>query len=315
MKSTKGQLVNPYALTSEANLQTLVENRSVFSMAHCEMNVYETYQPSERVNLRFPDLVYTAMLRGKKVMHLFDDRHHFDYLPGESVIMPSNEEMVIDFPEASFETPAQCIALAIEESTIRETVDILNEKFGKADENDAWHIRTDQFHIHNTQEISFTIDRLMRLARETSPVKDVFVNMAIQELLLRLMQTQARGLIFENYKALSSSSRFAAVVAYVQANLYDTVTVDKLADIACMSKPHFFRSFKREFGLTPADYVIRERMKLAQKLLLDPQSSVSDVCYRMGFQSVAYFCTLFKKHTGVSPGKFRQPPAGGRPGK
>lgn len=295
-----------YDLTPEGKLQTLVENRSVFTMAHCEMNVFETYQPSERVNLQFSDLVYTAMLRGKKVMHLFGDKHHFDYLPGESVIVPSNEAMVIDFPEASQATPAQCIALAIDENKIRETLEILNDKYGKANERDSWRLSSHQFHIHNTKEISFTLDRLMRLAHESNPVKDVFVNMAIQELLLRLMQTQARGLIFENYKVLSSSNRFARVVEFVQEHLHENLTVEKLSDVACMSKPHFFRSFKREFGMSPVEYVIRERMRQAQKMLQESKNSVSDVCYRLGFQSVNYFCTLFKKHVGVSPGKFRQ---------
>ncbi len=297
---------SPYSLTPEGKLQTLVENRSVFTMEHCEMNVFETYQPSERVNLRFSDLVYTTMLRGKKVMHLFEDKHHFDYLPGESVILPSNETMVIDFPDASPDTPAQCIALAIDEGKIRETLEILNNRFGKADEKDSWSLSSDQFHIHNTKEISYTIDRLMRLAQESNPVKDVFVNMAIQELLLRLMQTQARGLIFDNYKVLSSSSRFARVVEFVQEHLHEPLTVGKLSDVACMSKPHFFRSFKREFGISPVDYIIRERIKQARILLQESKNSVSDVCYSLGFQSVNYFCTLFKKHVGVSPGKFKQ---------
>ncbi len=302
---------DPYHLTPAGKLQTLVENRSVFTMEHCEMNVFETYQPTERVSLQFPDLVYTAMLRGKKVMHLFGDRHHFDYLPGESVIMPSNETMVIDFPEASADTPAQCIALAIDEGKIKETIELLNDKFGKADEQETWNISSEQFHIHNTREISYTLDRLMRLAGETNPVKDIFVNMAIQELLLRLMQTQARSLIFENYKLLSTSRRFARVIEFVQEHLHENLTVEKLSDVACMSKPHFFRSFKQEFGLSPVDYVIRERVKQAQKMLLESKNSISDVCYRLGFQSVNYFCTLFKKHVGVSPGKFRQSqPAG-----
>jgi AraC-like DNA-binding protein len=306
MRTNKGIIPGTYELSSPSRLDSLVENRSVYSMDQCEMNVFETFQPTERFNLCFPDLVYTAMLRGKKVMRLFDEKHQFDYLPGESVIIPSNEAMVIDFPEASFETPTQCIALAIDEGKVKQTLDTLNEKFGKANENDSWSIRSDQFHIANTSEISFTLDRLMRLAQESNPVKDVFVNLAVQELLLRLMQTQARDLIFENYRALSTSNRFAAVLTYIHEHLHEVITVEKLADVACMSKPHFFRSFKREFGLTPLDYIIRERLSLARKLLQDPKNTVSDVSYRVGFQSVNYFCTLFKKHLGVSPGKFSQ---------
>src|ERR1700757_4788301 len=95
----KPQLV---PLKAEKDLRTLVENRSVYTMQHCELNVYETRQQSEKVRLVFDDMVLTTMLRGKKIMHLFGSEQ-FDYLPGESVIVPGNEEMVIDFPEANTE--------------------------------------------------------------------------------------------------------------------------------------------------------------------------------------------------------------------
>ncbi|MBC8112237.1 MAG: AraC family transcriptional regulator [Verrucomicrobia bacterium] len=292
-------------LTGERDLQTLVENRTVFAMNYCEMNLFETQQRSEKVSLRFNSLTFTAMLRGKKVMHLFGT-NHFEYLPGESVIVPESEEMVIDFPDASALKPTQCLALAIDREKIKETIDLLNEDFAKTEKNDVWQLHPEHFHLKNSSELTDTIDRLVQISQENNKAKDIFANMALQELLIRLMQTQARNLIFDNYLQYMNSHRFAYVVKFIREHLTENVTIDKLSDLACMSKAHFFRNFKREFGISPVVFIIQERLKLAKKYLSEPVLSITEAGFRAGFNNLNYFCTIFKKYEGITPKLYKQ---------
>lgn len=295
----------PQRLTPVDKLENLVENRTVFSMKDCELNIFETYRKSERISLRFDHLTYTCMLRGKKIMNLFGD-HRFDYLPGESVIVPSSQEMLIDFPEATFKTPSQCIALLIDEQSIRETLEILNEQHTKAEDKDIWAIDPQQFHIQNSFEIAKTIDRLIHISKENISSKDVLANMAVKELLIRLMQTQARNTIFQDYKKHASSNRFAFVVQYIKENITTSLKIDTLSNLACMSRPHFFRSFKQEFGITPVEFIVRERINCAKKVLKERNTSISDAASQTGFQSISYFCTVFKKFEGITPNDYKK---------
>ncbi len=139
-------------LTHPKYLQTLVENRRIFNLNNCELNVFETYQQAYHIPLTFNDLVITSMVKGKKVMHLFA-KPSFDYLPGETVIVPANETMIIDFPEAEKETPTQCIALAVDAAYVKNTLQFLNNYYNGTDEQHDWKLQFNQYHFSNDNEV------------------------------------------------------------------------------------------------------------------------------------------------------------------
>ncbi|MCC3151692.1 AraC family transcriptional regulator [Hymenobacter sp. BT770] len=287
-------------------LHSLVENRTVYSLDGFELNVFETHQAAHRVQLRLDGLALTTMLRGKKVMHL-PGRAAFDYLPGESVVVDKDELMEIDFPEACLCQPTQCLAVAIAPDTIRHTVDLLNERYPRAEAHQPWNLQQPEYaHLTNTPELTDTLGRLVAVSRTTDANKDVLASFTLQELLVRLMQTQARQLIFHDYARYLTSHRFAAVVDYIKQHLAENLSIDKLSALACMSKATFFRVFKREFGITPVEFIIRERLSEAKRLLRHPLASVAEVCMRAGFNNISYFQALFKKYEGVTPGAYKR---------
>ncbi|WP_426490439.1 AraC family transcriptional regulator N-terminal domain-containing protein [Hymenobacter sp. 102] len=296
----------PLALHQPEQLSTLVENRTVYTLEAFELNVFETHRTAHQVSLSLGPVVLTTMLQGKKVMHL-SGQPAFEYLPGESVVVGENETMVIDFPEATTEQPTQCLAVAIPTETIRHTVELLNEEFPRAETHLPWQLNTlEHAHFQNTPELTSTLERLVQLSRDTGRIKDVLAGFTIQEMLVRLMQTQARQLLFHNYQQHATSHRFAAVVQYIKQHLTEQITVEKLAELACMSKATFFRVFKRELGLTPVEYVIQERLQEAKRLLRNPLVKVADVCFRAGFNNTAYFQKIFKQYEGVTPGMYKR---------
>lgn len=301
-----GKTINPLPLTPERQLKTLVENRTAFNFNNCELNIFETHQRSERVLLNFRGVVFTAMLRGKKMVHDGQPARMVEYLPGESFVLPESAPMLIDFPEASAENPTQCIALEIDKQRIKETLTLLNERYPRLEESGPWREDWEHYHIQNTEELASTVQRLLRLPFENHVYKDVLADITLQELLVRLLQTQARTWLLEQSEPLQNRHRFAAVILFIRQHLNEAITVQQLANLACMSKPHFFRSFKQELGISPLDFVLQERVAHAKKLLQEPLLSVSEAAYQSGFNNLTHFSLQFKKQEGLTPSEYRR---------
>ncbi|HEV7279528.1 MAG TPA: helix-turn-helix transcriptional regulator [Pirellulaceae bacterium] len=84
------------------------------------------------------------------------------------------------------------------------------------------------------------------------------------------------------------------------------VTIDDLADAVCMSRHHFTRVFVKETGVSPARFLAALRMQEAKRLLLKTDSSVTDICFDVGYSSVGTFTRIFADFVGYAPVRFRQ---------
>jgi AraC-like DNA-binding protein len=247
--------------------------------------------------------VVTSMLRGKKVMHLFDDPS-FEYLPGETVVIPSRVEMKIDFPEASMHNPTQCLALAIEQTKISDTLQFLNERYPKEGNSQFWHLDYQNYFFYNNIELATTINKLIKECMSTSITKDVLADLTLQELLIRIIQTQTAKTVDEGLLT-DPKNPITHVVEFIRLNLRENISMKKLSEKAGMSTTSFYRFFRRELGMSPIEFVLNEKIKCAKKLLKNPSIQINEVCYLSGFEDSNYFIRLFKKHEGITPKQYQ----------
>lgn len=300
-----GKYLNKIDLTHPKYLQTLVENRRVFNLKNCELNVFESYQQAWRVPLTFSDFVVTSMIRGKKVMHLLN-KPSFDYLPGETVIVPADETMVIDFPEATADTPSQCMALAVDARYIHDTIQFLNNYYNSdPDHTHQWQLQFNQYHFDNDTEITDTINKIIRVCCSSDPAKNIYADLSLKELLIRLVQSQHLLQVKVESDHAGNHSRLHYVLHYINEHITDRITMDTLSRKAYLSRNAFFKWFREQFGVTPLEYINRERIKLAKQLLADSRNSITSVSHQCGFSDVNYFVRLFKKSEGITPGIYQ----------
>jgi AraC-like DNA-binding protein/ligand-binding sensor protein len=92
---------------------------------------------------------------------------------------------------------------------------------------------------------------------------------------------------------------------FVKAHLSERLSLRQVAAEVHLSPYHFCRRFGKATGMTLTEYVSRLRVERAQTLLADPFVRVSDVAFAAGFGSIPQFNEVFRKHTGMSPTKYR----------
>ena len=95
------------------------------------------------------------------------------------------------------------------------------------------------------------------------------------------------------------------------ARYAEPLDVDDLAAAAGLSRAHFSREFRREFGVSPHAYLLTRRLERAAALLRTTDHSVAEVCLDVGLQSIGSFTTSFKRAYGQTPTAYRAsfPPA------
>ena len=284
-------------------MEKLVENQTSYTLQNAEMHVFETYQQAERVVLQFEQPVLASMLQGKKVMHLGDSQD-FDFLPGESLILPADEIMQIDFPEARRDNPTRCLAMAISDEKIQEVIQQMNERRIRVDDKE-WQFVDYNFHFTNDSAIHQIIQRLLFLFTENHPSKDFFVDNMLRELIVRILQSETRKIYTEQALQLRSSNRLAFIVDYIRRHLDHPLTVETLSQKAHMSASNFHRVFKNELGISPIDFINNERIKLATSLLRDPNKKIKEIYLECGFNSLSYFNRIFKRQHQLSPREYQ----------
>lgn len=95
------------------------------------------------------------------------------------------------------------------------------------------------------------------------------------------------------------------VILSMRERLDEPLSLQDMADIACLSPFHFNRVFHQTTGLPPAQFLYALRLEAAKRLLLTTSLSVTGICYEVGYNSVGTFTSRFTHLVGLSPRHFR----------
>ena len=108
-----------------------------------------------------------------------------------------------------------------------------------------------------------------------------------------------------DYRGGLPIARLRKVEDYVGAHLAENISIEQLAELAELSPFHFSRVFKDSTGMTPLQFVIRERMLRAQQLIRETSRSLIEIALEVGYTSPSHFADVFRRTVGMAPSEFR----------
>lgn len=151
-------------------------------------------------------------------------------------------------------------------------------------------------------EIREVFDLLIREGRENLPnVEAVCLNL-FTRLQLKLQQAQGkRGTAHDQ-----SRQRFLAAKSAIDGDPTGYSSLDRLVDETGLNRPLLYSLFRRFQGVSPYQYIMRQKMHLAAQDLLGTNDLVQDVAQRVGFSDPLHFSRVFRKVHGISPAKLRR---------
>lgn len=152
--------------------------------------------------------------------------------------------------------------------------------------------------FHGGEELQ---PRFAELVRQYS-AKDLITPLRQKAMLLDLL-TQILEMIYSR-KAYCAAVK--TCMDYMEKHYAEHITLETLGQLTGYSGLHLLRLFKQDTGGTAHDYLTLVRISRAKELLPDVSRSLGEIAAACGFRSEPHFKELFKKKTGLTPGKYRK---------
>lgn len=96
------------------------------------------------------------------------------------------------------------------------------------------------------------------------------------------------------------------IKTYIDRNYSEPLSLERIGEALNISPSYLSHVFKKEYGEAPMQYLYKRRIGEAQSLLIDTDTSIGEIADRLSYGSITHFNAAFKKHVGMTPGRYRK---------
>lgn len=155
------------------------------------------------------------------------------------------------------------------------------------------------------EELMSYLRLMLRELQERRPGCGLVCQNLLEIIVMRLLRREDISLSAAP-TALKSSRECDIVRRYIDNHFKENLNLDQLAALVHINKYYLVHAFKREYGVSPINYLISRRILESKYLLDDTNHSLAQISHMLGFSSPSYFSQSFRRTEGVSPLEYRR---------
>jgi len=162
--------------------------------------------------------------------------------------------------------------------------------------------------VIRTKAINALVRRLtslLLLEQNTDSVDSLLFNLARLCYEQSWQSVVAPGML-QNKCSRFSDFRIRRSLRMMQGHMSAEIEMEEVARAVGLSRPHFFKLFKKQLGITPNVYLNTLRSERAIDDLINTDKTVTDIAYDLGYSSQASFTRFFSSNVGIAPSEYRR---------
>ncbi|MBR2421733.1 MAG: helix-turn-helix transcriptional regulator [Oscillospiraceae bacterium] len=159
------------------------------------------------------------------------------------------------------------------------------------------------FHEHN--DVLVCMQHVLQEMQERKPEYQALCLAYLEIIMVQLIRNASVS-VTPTHSRFPANRQCASVRQYIDQHYKETITLDILAEKVSINKYYMAHVFKREYGVSPINYLIACRIREGKRLLAETDLSLSQISAVLGFSSSSYFSQSFRNAEGISPTEYRK---------
>lgn len=160
--------------------------------------------------------------------------------------------------------------------------------------------------LSSVQGLTAFVDVLFSEAEAAQEGREAIMNRLVEVIFVNVLRhIVSEGETPKGMLSALADKPLSKVLKCIDTNLNGDLSVEKLAEVATMSRSTFIQHFKNVLGLAPGEYVQNARISAAKRLILKDKP-MSIICFDVGYEDASGFSRAFKKNTGMTPREWKK---------